>query len=192
MYTDSTTKDYTLLQHSKFQFLYMLYVWKSEGAGDQEGFFEYVNKFLEDKGEVKEDQTEPRIHFAENVGLRFGFSLIKELQTVSPNLLVSALKHLYESLCEQPAGRLYGTDVLAFEQDSTFDYARDFLVSIINDFSSKSKEPVEIAMKIIIRLGIIRSNVEDFLIAAKILSANSELGAQIDLRSEIKALPVVG
>jgi hypothetical protein len=111
VWTDEATKEFTQQQHAKFQFLYCLYVKKSEGTGTQEGFFEYVDKFLT---EASSDATEGRKHVGQNIGLKFALSLIKEIYKVSPAMMKSALEHLYQALCESPAQSLYGTDVLAF------------------------------------------------------------------------------
>lgn len=63
-----------------------------------------------------------------NVGLKFGLSLIKEIYDVSPQMMEAALKHLYQALCESPAQGLFGTDLLAFQQDQTLNDARDYLL----------------------------------------------------------------
>jgi hypothetical protein len=52
--------------------------------------------------------------------------------------------------------------------DSNLNDARSFLVSIIEEKSS-SKRATELAFKILLLLGIVRSNVEDLLIVSTLL-----------------------
>lgn len=40
-------------------------------------------------------------------------------------------------------------------------------------------------------MGIVRSNPEDFLVLIDVLNKNPQLSAKIDLRDDIKALPIV-
>lgn len=108
---------------------------------------------------------------------------------MSPVVLENSLKHLYGALCDAPASSLYGVDVLAFQQDTALDEAREFLVSIVQAKASHTKTLVELSVKTIVRLGIVRSNPEDYLIAVNLLNQDSELATQVDLRNEIKALP---
>jgi hypothetical protein len=53
------------------------------------------------------------------------------------------------------------------------------------------KDLAELSLKIIVRLGIVRANVEDFLVVSNLLLAKAEF-ASVDLREEIRALPVSG
>jgi hypothetical protein len=125
------------------------------------------------------------------MGLRFSLAILQEIDKVSVEILASALQHLYEALSESPAGSLYGNDVLAFQQDTALDEAREFLVRLIGNRSQYPKKMVELCMKILLRPGIVRSNVEDFLIVSKLLNGDVELAGHCDLRSDIRALPVV-
>ena len=63
--------------------------------------------------------------------------------------------------------------------DSNLNDARSFLVSIIEEKSS-SKRATELAFKILLLLGIVRSNVEDLLIVSTLLDKHQE--NQVDLR----------
>jgi len=46
VHTDAETAKYTSLATGKIAFLHIIYMNKSEGKGTQQGFFEYVEKFL--------------------------------------------------------------------------------------------------------------------------------------------------
>jgi len=65
-------------------------------------------------------------------------------------------------------GSLYGTDKVSFMIDANLNDARQFLVSIIEDMQSADRA-VELAYKIILLMGIARSNVEDLLVVATLL-----------------------
>ena len=66
--------------------------------------------------------------------------------------------------------------------DSNLNDARSFLVSIIEDPTITDKRAIELAFKIILLLGVVRSNVEDLIIVATLLDKHS---ARVDLRSEL-------
>lgn len=105
-------------------------------------------------------------------------------------MLQSVLDHLLEVLVDSPAGSLYyGSDLEGLYKDDSMNEARDFMVKIIKN--QQSKPLVERALKIIIRLGIVRSNVDDFLLAASLLQNDKVLGGHCDLRDEIRALPAL-
>lgn len=70
------------------------------------------------------------------------------------------------------AGSLYSTDKLSFMIDSNLNDARSFLVSIIED-SNSAPRAHELALKIILLLGHVRSNVEDLLMVATLLDKHS-------------------
>jgi hypothetical protein len=66
------------------------------------------------------------------------------------------------------------------------------LVSLIKERSKHSKSLIELCLKIIVRLGIVRSNPEDILITVNLLNTDLTLADEVDLRNEIKALPSKG
>lgn len=72
--------------------------------------------------------------------------------------------------------------------DSNLNDARTFLVSIIEDGTSV-KRAVELAFKILLLLGVVRSNVEDLLLVATLLNKHN---AQVDLRQELEFLKEEG
>ena len=100
-------------------------------------------------------------------------------------MLVNSLEYLYQTLKHAEAGALYSTDKLSFMIDSNLNDARDFLVSIIKGHGQGNKRGVELAFKILLLLGIVRSNVEDLLIVATLLEETKEV---IDLRPELDIL----
>jgi hypothetical protein len=95
---------------------------------------------------------------------------------------------LYDALCDAPAKSLYGLDVYAFQQDTTLDEARDFLVSLITVDGKQSI--VELSLKTIVRLGVVRANPEDLLTACNLIYSMPSL--KVDLRKEINSLPKKG
>ena len=68
--------------------------------------------------------------------------------------------------------------------DSNLNDARQFLVSIIEEGVSGPRA-TELAFKIIVLLGIVRSNVEDLLIVATLLEKKA---GSVDLRQELDLL----
>ena len=68
--------------------------------------------------------------------------------------------------------------------DQNLNDARSFLVSIIEDPKSDQRS-IELSFKIILLLGLVRSNVEDFLLVATLLDQQK---GQVDLRAELELL----
>ena len=68
------------------------------------------------------------------------------------------------------------------------DEARDFLASVVK--SSKDHVLVSLCLRTIVRLGIVRSSAEDFLIAVNLINQNPLLADTVDLRADIKSLPL--
>lgn len=99
-------------------------------------------------------------------------------------MLVNSLEYLYQTLRYAEPGSLYSTDKLSFMIDSNLNDARTFLISIIEDKAS-AQRATELAFKIIFLLGIVRSNVEDFIIVCTLLDKHN---AQVDLRQELELL----
>jgi hypothetical protein len=127
VYTHEDQKSYTKMQLFKYYALYGLYVEKFEGKEKDETFFEFIEKFL--KKEV--DADDERVLFGLQTGLSFSISLMKEMNKISPQLMVSSLTYLLSTLVETEAGAIYAQDKAGFMNDSTIGEARSFLVSLI-------------------------------------------------------------
>jgi hypothetical protein len=125
-------------------------------------FFEYAQRFL-----TKSDVSD-RIQVGLETGFKFSLSLLKEISSVNKDMLLNSLEYLYQTLRSTVPGSLYSTDKLSFMIDANLNDARTFLVSIIEDLSS-SDRAIELAYKIILLIGISRSNIEDYLIVATLL-----------------------
>lgn len=99
-------------------------------------------------------------------------------------MLTNSLEYLYQTLRYAEPGSLYSTDKLSFMIDSNLNDARGFLVSIIEEKSSAPRA-IELAFKIIFLLGVVRSNVEDFIIVTTLLDKHN---VKVDLRQELELL----
>ena len=111
-------------------------------------------------------------------GFKFSLSLLKEIKSINKDMLVNSLEYLYQTLRFAEPGSLYSTDKLSFMIDSNLNDARGFLISIIEDKNS-NKRAIELAFKILLLLGVVRSNVEDLLLVATLLDKHN---IQVDLR----------
>ena len=105
-------------------------------------------------------------------GFKFSLSLLKEIKSINKDMLVNSLEYLYQTLRFAEAGSLYSTDKLSFMIDSNLNDARGFLVSIIEDKNSV-KRAVELSFKILVHLGVVRSNVEDLLLVSTLLDKHN-------------------
>lgn len=83
-------------------------------------------------------------------------------------MLINSLEYMYQTLKQAQPGSLYNTDKLSFMIDANLNDARQFLVSIIEDLKSDDRA-VELAYKIILLIGVARSNIEDLLIVSTLL-----------------------
>jgi hypothetical protein len=117
-------------------------------------------------------------------GFKFSLSLLKEIRAINKDMLVNSLEYLYQTLRYAEPGSLYSTDKLSFMIDSNLNDARSFLVGIIEEKGSIPRA-IELAFKIILLLGIVRSNVEDFLLVATLLDKHS---GSVDLREELEII----
>ena len=172
--------------------LYAIFVEKYREQQDKKtNFFEYIQRFLDNSGEDGDKSVSPRIQVGLESGFKFSLSLLREIRNVNKDMLVNSLEYLYQTLRFAEPGSLYSTDKLSFMIDSNLNDARQFLVTIIEEGAkSSSEEPskkraIELSFKIILLLGIVRSNVEDFLLVATLLD---KYKVQVDLRQELDAL----
>jgi hypothetical protein len=133
----------------------------------------------------------PRIQVGLESGFKFSLSLLKEIRNINKDMLVNSLEYLYQTLRYAEPGSLYSTDKLSFMIDSNLNDARSFLVSLIEEGLAANgggnKRATELAFKILLLLGIVRSNVEDLLMAATLLDRLKEEQA-VDLRIELEIL----
>jgi hypothetical protein len=118
---------------------------------------------------------------------------LKEIRNVNKDMLVNSLEYLYQTLRFAEPGALYSTDKLSFMIDSNLNDARGFLVSLIEEGAALGAQPqnkrtTELAFKILLLLGIVRSNVEDLLIVATLLDKHQTIYGKIDLRQELDIL----
>jgi len=99
-------------------------------------------------------------------------------------MLVNALEYLYQTLRNLEPGSLYSTDKLSFMIDANLNDARAFLVSVIENGDNPVRA-IELSFKIILLIGIARSNIEDMLIVATLMDKQQP---NFDLRKELSLL----
>lgn len=121
-----------------------------------------------------------RVQVGLESGFKFSLSLLKEIKSINKDMLVNSLEYLYQTLRFAEPGSLYSTDKLSFMIDSNLNDARNFLVGIIEE-QGANQRAIELAFKIIFLLGVVRSNVEDFLLVATLLEKYKN---EVDLRQE--------
>lgn len=137
---------------------------------------------------MEKQDVNQRVQVGLESGFKFSLSLLKEIRSINKDMLVNSLEYLYQTLRFAEPGSLYSTDKLSFMIDSNLNDARSFLVNIIED-SSSNKRAVELAYKILLLLGIVRSNVEDMLMVSTLLMKHN---AQVDLIQELELLKEEG
>jgi hypothetical protein len=94
--------------------------------------------------------------------------LLKEISTVAPHILKSSLEYLYESFRSASPTSLYGINKTFFVADQTINEARTFLTQILEN-SNTDKKVQELALRLILVIGIMRANAEDFVLAINLI-----------------------
>ena len=179
VHTPENVRNYLSLQQKKYVVLYALFIEKLKEQQDKkQNFFEYVQKFLQ------KDDVSSRMQVGLESGFKFSLALLKEVRSLSKDALLSSLEYLYQTLRASEPNSLYGTDKLSFMVDSNLNDARAFLFDLAQDTKAPDRAK-ELALKLILLLGIVRSNAEDLLLVASLLS---KLQPNIDLREELALL----
>ena len=109
-----------------------------------------------------------RVQVGLESGFKFSLSLLKEIKSINKDMLVNSLEYLYQTLRFAEPGSLYSTDKLSFMIDQNLNDARGFLVTIIEEKNNPPRA-IELAYKILLLMGIVRSNVEDLLLVSTLL-----------------------
>ena len=168
MYCPTEVSEFTNLQQKKFFILYNLYVerykeTKKEGAG----FFDFVRRFFEEKDPLTD--TSEALQISLSGGLKFSIHLLREISTVAPHILKSSLEYLYESFRSASPNSLYGINKTFFVADQTINEARDFFTQILDNPAQTDQKVKELALKLILVIGIMRANVDDFVLAINLI-----------------------
>ena len=103
----------------------------------------------------------------------------------SGGMLARSLEYLYQTLKQTEAGAFYSTDKLSFILDSNFNDTRGFLLSLIQDKTCPLGSR-ELAAKILIQIGIKRSNIEDYMQVLSLLDSKEH--SDLDIRSELELI----
>lgn len=186
MSSPESIEEFWKTNNKKILVLYGLFNVQHGGSEKEHSFFEYIEKFLSNEDGAGNTRSMASL----DVGLNFALTVLKEIRYLNQSILVNALSKLYMSLSEMTPGILYHSDKEAFLQDHSLNEARDFLVSLVEDASWDNKL-VELAYKLIIRIGLARSNPEDFLVVVNLLNKHTFDHSDISLRNEIMAFPQI-
>jgi hypothetical protein len=139
-----------------------------------------VRRFFEEKDPMT-DRSEA-LQISLQGGLKFSIHILKEMQHVAPSLLHSSLEYLYESFKNASPLSLYGIDKNFFVSDMSINEARAFLAEIVADPLQKDQKTKELALKLIMVLGIMRANVEDMVLAINLMETHNFV---VDISEEI-------
>jgi hypothetical protein len=94
---------------------------------------------------------------------------LKEISKAAPHILKSSLEYLYESFRSASPASLYGVNKTFFVSDQTVNEARGFLSDILDDPNQSDTRVKELALKLILVIGIMRANIEDFVLAINLI-----------------------
>ena len=164
----------------KFFILYNLYVEKyKEMKKDGAGFFDFVRRFFEEK-DTTEDRSEA-VQIGLSGGFKFSIHLLREIRVMSPKILHSSLEYMYQNIRSASPMSLYGIDKTFFVADQSMNEARGFLQEIFED-SNQQKETRELALRLIVVVGVLRANSEDYILAINLMEKHK---FECDLSEEI-------
>lgn len=97
---------------------------------------------------------------------------------------------MYNSFSEMKPGQLFEIDKIAFMTDAAMAEARNFIESIAKKAASSASgdsQLINLCVRLILRMGIVRENPEDLLIADRLLNIEN-ISKVVDLREEIKII----
>ena len=100
-------------------------------------------------------------------------------------ILKSSLQYLYESFCNASPAALYGINKTFFVSDQSVNEARSFLTQILEDEKQADLEVKQIALKLILVIGIMRANVEDLTLAINLIEKQK---FKFDISEEISRI----
>lgn len=100
-------------------------------------------------------------------------------------ILKSSLQYLYESFRNASPAALYGINKTFFVSDQSVNEARSFLTQILEDEKQADLEVKQIALKLILVIGIMRANVEDLTLAINLIEKQK---FKFDISEEISRI----
>jgi hypothetical protein len=104
---------------------------------------------------------------------------------VAPAILKSSLEYLYENFRNSSPAALYGVNKTFFVSDQSINEARGFLNQILIDPKQTDIKVKELALKLILVIGIMRANVEDLVLAVNIMEEHK---FEFDISEEINRI----
>jgi len=139
--------------------------------------------------------TEARTQLTMDTGMSLSLNLLKEMnkQLFGQSLMTSSFKSLTEQLKTYRPGALYSChDKTGYQMDLNLNEAREqFLSSMMTSIkrdTTDDKEYVSATIKLILNLGIVRSNIEDFLSVLNLINTFSDKLSYVDITSEIQII----
>lgn len=128
-----------------------------------------------------DDSCSKRVGLGLETCFKFSLSLLRQVSSIKPDMVVESLEYLLESLQSSEGMSLWDTDKLGFMLDANLSDAREFLLEILEKEDSPERAK-ELVIKIIFKLGIARGNAEDLLLVATLIDRHQ---FEFDLREEI-------
>jgi hypothetical protein len=104
---------------------------------------------------------------------------------VAPNILKSSLEYLYDNLRSASPGSLYGVNKTFFVSDQSLNEARSFLNHILEDPKCTDLRIKELCLRLILVIGIMRANAEDFILAINLIEKHK---FEFDISEEISRI----
>lgn len=119
------------------------------------------------------------------MGLSLTFTLLDELSEAAPEILEKALKKIYSTITQLKSGLLEASDYKFYAREEILNRHRDYLTKLAR--SEKSSQAVkELAIRLVVVIGNLRSSGEDYLVAYNLISEGS---LKINLDAELSLNP---
>lgn len=109
------------------------------------------------------------------------FTLLDELRTLAPAVLNKALKKIFSTLMKIKTDLINSDNYRFYTREETLNNHREYLVSIIED-ANVEQNTKDIALKLIVLIGNLRTSGEDYLVAYNLIS---KYDMTINLSSEL-------
>ena len=115
------------------------------------------------------------------MGLSLTFTLLDELKQAAPQVLEKAMHNIYAAMIKLKTGLLSPDDYKFYAREQILNRHRDYLVNIIKD-ENASQVSKDLAIRLVIIIGNLRSSGEDYLVAYNLIKM---MNLTINLDSEL-------
>ena len=134
---------------------------------------------------LKEDKNNSILEginlYGSEIDISITFTLLDKLKKVAPEVLEDALMRIYQTIFKLKSHLISTDDYKFYAREEILNEHRNYLVDLINEEGTEQKIK-ELALRLIILIGNLRSSGEDFLVAYNLIVGHQ---LSINLNAEL-------